>query len=92
MKLTRRDSILGFVTFLIGLNFRRRSQLVQTEFSNSLVFNQALMTPNSLPRKEIDTAQIYDDFLGAAALGFEDHPALLYQGIGTSPYKKQITY
>ncbi len=38
----------------------------------------------------LDKEQIYQKFLELAALGVEDHPVLLYQGIETSPLQQVI--
>ncbi len=89
MKLTRRNSILAFATILIVVSFRNRRQLVQKEFSDRLLLDELPITPQVLAKNEIDTERIYHNFLLAAAGGFKDNPALLYQGIQTSPYKNR---
>ncbi len=90
MKLTRRNSILALATVLILVGFRSRRQQVQTEFPNIDQYDDLLITPEVSPKNKIDKERIYHHFLKAAAGGFEDNPALLYQGIKTSPYKEQI--
>jgi len=90
MKLTRRNSILALATILIVVGFRNRRQQVRTEFFNRDQYDDLLITSDVLPKNEIDKEQIYHDFLKAAAGGVEENPALLYQGIRTSPYKEQI--
>ncbi|MBR8841077.1 MAG: hypothetical protein DSM106950_45805 [Stigonema ocellatum SAG 48.90 = DSM 106950] len=90
MKLTRRNSIVAFATILIIVSFRSRRQLVQRDFPDRFQKDELLITPNLFPKNEIKIDRIYDNFLKAAAGGFEDNPVLLYQGIRTSPYKEQI--
>ena len=92
MKLTRRKSIftLATVFVIIGYRSRRHRQLVQVEFAKRPFQRQLLTNPDFLSNGEIDTEQIYHEFLKAAAGGLEDKPALLYQGFQTSPYKEQI--
>lgn len=90
MKLTRRKSILTLATVfvIVGFRIRRHPQLVNAK-SPARSQPQPLTTP-VLSKSDIDQEQIYHEFLKAAAAGVEDKPALLYQGIQTSPYKEQI--
>ncbi len=53
-------------------------------------FAQQLLFPSSKPSPKPDYQTPYQKFLKDAAAGIPDEPALLYKGIATSPYKKQI--
>jgi hypothetical protein len=93
MKLTRRKSILTLVTILILIGIRSRERKVQTKYVKSFQYKEIPITSDivdALVDNDIDKQQIYAQFLKAAAGGFQDNPALLYQGIQTSPYKEQI--
>ncbi|MDF5730882.1 MAG: hypothetical protein PUP92_23435 [Rhizonema sp. PD38] len=91
MRLTRRKSILTLIsTVLIILGFRSYRSRTQRKFSNSLQKNELSQALDVLSVPEIDKERMYQNFLKAAASGFQDNPALLYQGIQTSPYKEQI--
>ncbi len=91
MRLTRRKSILTLIgTVLIILGFRSHRSRTQKKFSNSPQKNELSEALDVLSVPEIDKERMYQNFLKAAAGGFQDNPALLYQGIQTSPYKEQI--
>lgn len=100
MNFSRRQLFLGFGTTLAFLGLKNNISPVQAQsvpaLPNSVPPKPVLRTlppinaAEFLQKTEINREPIYQQFLQLAAAGVEDKPALLYQGISTSPYQSQI--
>ena len=65
----------------------RQIAIFEVNFANKLL---KIDTKSPFPTTE-NREKIYQKFLQAAAKGQEDYPVLLYKGIKTSPYQKEIS-